>query len=175
MEGVTLRVWPEMPALQPPNLAEVWRGGPAEWRLAHAWLGPLIGGSATLLLPGFATDGGSIPRAAWRIAGHPFQLPCLAYFLAHDADYAGELRGREECDRRLLEGMRLDGTVPAAKRLLIHRAVRRGGWAPWARHTPEGIAEARKHCRAVMKEEFYAMVEGRSTLMRQAGLKNDRA
>ncbi|HPS07325.1 MAG TPA: hypothetical protein PLG22_07320 [Kiritimatiellia bacterium] len=154
-----LRVWPDLPALQPPSLRTVWENPDAEWRLAAAYLGPLIDGSATLLLPGFWTDGGSIPRAAWSIVGDPWQLPCLAYFLPHDADYAAELRYRGTCDTRLLQGMRLDGHVDAAKRVAIYRSVRDFGGICWNRHTPEGVAAARKLCRVVGEEEYLAIVK----------------
>ena len=157
-----LRVWPDLPALQPPRLQEVWSGTRPDWTLVHAYLGPLIDGSATLMLPGARTDGGSIPQAAWSIVGDPFQLPCLAYFLPHDADYAAELRPRPECDRRLLEGMRLDGHVDADKRWAIYRSVRDFGGIPWAKHTPRSVAAARKLCRVVREEEFIAMVDAKT-------------
>lgn len=162
-----LRIWPEMPDLKPPDLTEVWDNPAAEWTVRVPWLGPPLDGSATLLLPGFRTDGGSIPRAAWRVVGHPFQLPCLAYFLCHDADYAAELRPRRECDDRLLAGMRLDGHVPADKRFAIHRAVRRFGLRPWARHTAAGVAAARRLCRAVFEEEWIALREERGRMKGQ--------
>jgi hypothetical protein len=152
-----LRVWPELPALRPPPLTEVWAGGPQDWRLAEDYLGPLIGGYATLTLEGFPTDGGSIPRAAWRIVGHPWQLPCLAYFIPHDSDYAARLWHRNVADTRLLQGMNLDGHVVAVKRLAVYRAVRDFGGIPWARHTEAGIAEARRFCRIVGEEEWHAL------------------
>lgn len=163
-ESRVLRVWPELPALQPPHLTRVWEEPRAEWTLIHGYLGPLIDGSATLAYPGFWTDGGSIPKVAWSIVGDPMQLPCLAYFIPHDADYAGELRYRGTCDTRLLQGMVLDGHVDAAKRLTIYKSVRDFGGICWNRHVPEKVMEARKYCRVVFEEEYYALKQ-RGTLV----------
>lgn len=152
-----LRIWPELPALQPPHLHAVWSGRDPQWTLMCGYLGPLISGSATLCLPGFWTDGGSIPQAAWSLVGDPFQLPCLAYFIPHDADYYGRLRYRSTCDTRLLAGMTLDGHVCAAKRVAIYRAVRDFGGIPWDGYTEESVTEARRFCRVVGEEEYQAL------------------
>ena len=66
-------------------------------------------------------------------------------------------------DRRLLEGMRLDGHVDADKRLAIYKSVRNFGWRPWNRHTQETIREARRFCRIVGNEEYIAMVEAKTS------------
>ncbi len=155
-----LRIWPDLPALRPPPLPQVWAGGSQEWRLAERYLGPLIGGYATLIEPDFPTDGGSIPRVAWRLVGHPWQLPALAYFLLHDADYAARLWHRNVCDTRMLQGFNLDGHINAAKRVAVYRAVRDFGGIPWAKHTEASIAEARRSCRVVGEEEWHAMERG---------------
>ena len=156
-----LYIYPEMPALDPPPLTEIWTNPGAEWTLFCNWMGPLIDGKATLLRKGLKTDGTSIPRWAWRAFGHPFSLPVLAYALPHDGDYSAELVPRDEGDDRFLEGMAQDKHVCWVKRNGIWTAVRAGGGFVWNRHTPESISEARKYCRIVGAEEYAVLCESR--------------
>jgi hypothetical protein len=146
-----LLFYPDLPPLDPPRIGS----GSEDWLLACHWCGPLIDGRATLIRRGFLTDGASIPRPAWPVVGHPFQVPLLAYALPHDGDYAAELHSREECDRRFLCGMA--ESMGWAKRNTVWSAVRGGGWVPWGRHTKESIAFARKFCRDIGEEEYYAL------------------
>lgn len=92
---------------------------------------------------GFSFDGASIPRAFWRLIGHPFQMPLLVAATCHDALYSAELFPRAECDRIFLGLMRRVG-IGRVKRNLVWLGVRSAGWAVWRRHTPETIAAARR-------------------------------
>ena len=47
---------------------------------------------------GTETDGASIPRALWRVCGHPLQYPRVYAALLHDWLYGGG--GRDECATR---------------------------------------------------------------------------
>lgn len=48
---------------------------------------------------GFKFDGASIPRALWRLCGHPFTCPRVAAALAHDWLYASHAVDRETADK----------------------------------------------------------------------------
>ncbi|MDA3925200.1 MAG: DUF1353 domain-containing protein [Kiritimatiellae bacterium] len=147
-------VYPEIPAIDPPPLIDVWDDPGAQWTVACNWLGPLVDGRATLIRRGFPTDGASIPRFTWRLIGHPFQLPLLAYALPHDADYGAELFPKTECDWRFLTNQQTDGHICWAKRNAIWSAVHTCGGSVWNKHTDESIADARTYCRVVGEEEW---------------------
>lgn len=147
-------IFPEMPSLDPAGLED----SNLDLRtLTCHWCGPLIDGKATLLYRGSRTDGGSIPRVAWSMIYHPFEMPFLPFALAHDGEYAAELFSRSECDSRLSAGMRLADPIPGWKRATIYRAVRIGGGAPWKRHTPATIAEGRLYARTIDADEYNAL------------------
>ncbi len=156
-----LYAWPEMPYMDPPSVADIWNDPEAEWTVACNWLGPLIDGSATLIRRGLTTDGGTIPRPVWPVVGHPLQMPFLAYFLCHDADYSGELRRRAVADARLYKGAALDGHINTLKLRTVYRAVRIGGGGVWKKHTPQSVERARRFCRAVGAEEYAALLASR--------------
>ena len=164
-----LRIYPEMPGLRPPDLRKVWAGECADWTLMEPWLGPLIGGSATLALQGGRTDGGSVPRPAWSLMGHPFLTPHLAYYLAHDFDYKSELRRRAVCDARLFKGMAMDGAITYAEREGVYLAVREFGGSVWAQHDGEAVLRAREFVRIVYEEEYFALCEARGFSWRGKG------
>ena len=156
-----LHVWPEMPFMDPPHVADAWANPEAEWSVACHWMGPLIVGRAVLIRRGFTTDGGSIPPAAWALVGHPFQMPCLPYFLAHDAECAAELFRFSVCDARLYKAMAADGHVGLLKRRAIHRACLGYHTVIPSSHTPASITAARSFCRLVGEEEYHALLSSR--------------
>jgi len=47
---------------------------------------------------GFVTDGVSVPRMAWFLAGHPMESPRVVAALAHDWLYAAHVCTRMEAD-----------------------------------------------------------------------------
>ncbi len=152
-----LYVWPEMPYMDPPSLADVWSDRSAEWSVACNWLGPLIDGWATLIRKEFKTDGGSIPPVAWPLVGHPFQMPHLPYFLQHDADCAAELFGIEIADQRLHKGMDMDGHISSATRHAIYLSVRDYHAVAKSDHTPASVATARRFCAVVDESQYRAL------------------
>ena len=96
------------------------------------------------VMPGFRTDGASIPRLLWRVFGSPYDPDIFPAAIAHDALYRGEIVPREDADCNFLVMMAVSG-VPKIKRRLVWLGVRLFGWITWLRHTPEGVAEARRH------------------------------
>jgi len=128
----------DLPPLDPPSKAN------DPWVVTQDWLTPMIDGVCVKINAGMKTDGASIPRIAWRLIGHPFQVPLLGPALGHDALYAAELVSRDEADRWFLEAMRKAG-IGWVKRNAIWSAVRIGGWTVWNRHTGRSIAKARRY------------------------------
>jgi hypothetical protein len=126
----------DLPTLDPPAKAN------GEWTTTEDWCTPAIDGVAVYIRAGMRTDGASIPRIAWRLVGHPFQIPLLGPALGHDALYAAELVSREEADRWFLEAMRRAG-IGWVKRNTIWLAVRAGGGVSWRKHTLRSVARAR--------------------------------
>ena len=95
--------------------------------------------------PGFVTDGGSVPRIAWRVTGHPMG-DWLRDYLTHDAFYAAEWFTRVVNDWIFREMLKEHG-CGLIVRNLIYRTVRlAGGITGYKRHTPESIAENRRLC-----------------------------
>lgn len=156
-----LYAWPEMPYMDPPAVADVWNDPAAEWTVACNWLSPLVDGRAVLILRETKTDGGSIPPAAWSVVGHPWQMPCLPYFLQHDAETGAELYPMSVCDARLYKNMVADGHVNKIKRRVIYRACLAYHTTVTSRHTPESVARYRSTCRIVGEEEYHALLASR--------------
>jgi hypothetical protein len=129
-------VFKDLPTLDPPAKAG------DDWTIMQDWVTPEINGVAVAISAGMRTDGASIPRIAWRVVGHPLQVPLLGPALGHDALYAAELVQRDEADRWFLEAMRRAG-IGWIKRTAIYAAVRAGGWAVWRKHTRQSVARAR--------------------------------
>ena len=98
------------------------------------------------ILPGFETDGASIPRLFWSCAGEPFSPHFVAAAVCHDALYAAELCTRDQADDTFLELLEIEG-LSWFHRNLFWVAVRvAGSWAAWDDHTPKTIAAARNFC-----------------------------
>ena len=97
------------------------------------------------VMPGFRTDGASIPRLLWPIFGSPYDPDIIADAIAHDALYRGRIVPRRDADDAFRDMMKARGRIRAWKRRRIWLGVRLFGWIAWLRHTPEGVAEARRH------------------------------
>ena len=91
------------------------------------------GGYEFKILSGFKFDGASIPRAAWRLVGHPWGRYAPAALL-HDILYDSEYLSREEADKALRDLIKAL-PVPGWKRRIIYRSVRMGGGFTWKKHT----------------------------------------
>ena len=120
------------------------------------------------LLPGFSSDGASIPRLLWWLIGHPFLHSYLLAAVLHDALYRSELFSRCLADRMLrkfaLQLAREEnrrcwleargwlrkawawrkGCWRMARCWVMWAGVRIGGRWVWMEHTPASVAEARK-------------------------------
>lgn len=97
------------------------------------------------VLPGFETDGASIPRLAWPIIGEPFDpdfiAPCAG---VHDPLYVAQYFDRRTTDRVMAELMRQNTPRSRFRAPVFHAAVRAGGWWVWNNHTPGSVKAARR-------------------------------
>ncbi len=71
---------------------------------------------------GLETDGGSIPRWAWWLVGHPFESSALPAFLVHDQACQDRTRPWREVHRELYPMLRAGG-VGWLRADLMTRAV----------------------------------------------------
>lgn len=119
------------------------------WELAEDWS---IETSKYVIVvrAGFVTDGASVPRMAWFLAGHPMESPRVLAALAHDWLYASHACSRAEADeiyREILLGYR------AAWRVAVeYSALRLFGAAAWESSIDE-IEYAEAHGALRMKEK----------------------
>jgi len=93
---------------------------------------------------GFVTDGASIPRILWPMAGQPFGPSTLAPALVHDAITRARLFPRAKCDREFYELLLRNGDMAQKKAPRFYLAVRAGGWWPWIHHRRRGIQQMRQ-------------------------------
>jgi hypothetical protein len=107
--------------------------------LPFAFLSPTLG--RIEVEPGFDTDYASVPRLFWSI--YPPDGSYRAAAVIHDWLYwnlATEPLGpritREQADQVFLEALTAL-EIPWARRHLLHKSVRAGGWLPWLRRTRE--------------------------------------
>lgn len=121
-----------------------------------------------VILKGFICDGASIPRAFWRIAGHPLQGDILPAAIEHDADYAAQIIGRDEADERFRYNMAQLG-VGVVRRNVFYWAVRLFGGIAWRNNAPD-VEHAR---RFVLEEaEWKSQKEKRSTKRNRKSKRN---
>jgi len=88
------------------------------------------------VLPGWLTDGGSIPRLMWRVLGPPIRHPGLPAFILHDILYKSGVVSRKKADDLLLEALE-DCGVGWLKRWAIYSGVRIGGQLPYEEESNE--------------------------------------
>ena len=93
---------------------------------------------------GFAFDGCSIPRALWRVCGHPMEVPRVAAALAHDWLYAAHVCDRKTADAIYAAICREVG-MGASRTWIEHKALRMCGDAAWKSHGAEDQEFARAH------------------------------
>jgi hypothetical protein len=114
-----------------------------EWVLCESWLCRLSGGRTLYIRAGFVSDGASVPRFLWPVVGPRYAPATFAAALAHDAMYAAEIVSRADADNEFHRLLIMRG-VGRHKACAYWLAVRLAGWAVWARHTPESVADARR-------------------------------
>lgn len=103
--------------------------------------------------PGFTTDGASIPRWLWPVFGSPYDPDIMAAAIGHDAMYRGEIVPRADADAAFRRMMKANG-IARWKRRRIWLGVRFFGWiTTWRKHTPESIAEARRHIELAFSQQ----------------------
>lgn len=86
----------------------------------------------------FIFDGASIPRALWRVCGHPLETPRIAAALAHDWLYAAHVCERDEADLIYREILRAVG-VAGWRRWIEWSTLRVAGGIAWRSHA-DGVA-----------------------------------
>ena len=110
------------------------------WQLAFDWSVPfeLPDGrrGRVTVYAGFVTDGASVPRTAWFLAGHPMESPRIVAALAHDWLYASHATDRKTADKIYAAILRAVGR--ASWRVAIEYAVLRAfGASAWHEHDLE--------------------------------------
>ena len=90
---------------------------------------------------GFIFDGASIPRALWRLCGHPFTCPRVAAALAHDWLYASHVVDRETADKIYRELQKVLG-IGFFSRNTEYYTLRLFGGAAWNEKTATQINDA---------------------------------
>jgi len=112
------------------------------WEVAADWKTETSYGTV-LVRRGFVTDGASVPRMAWLLAGHPMETPRVYAALAHDWLYAAHVISRETADRiygEILERYR------AKWRVWVElQALKLFGREAWEGHGPDDELFARMH------------------------------
>ena len=93
---------------------------------------------------GFSFDGCSVPRALWRLCGHPMEVPRVAAALAHDWLYAAHVCDRATADMIFREVCKLVG-LGAIRRNVEYYALRVAGGAAWKSHGAADQEFARAH------------------------------
>ena len=110
------------------------------WQLAFDWSVPfkLPDGrrGRVTVYAGFVTDGASVPRMAWFLAGHPMESPRIVAALAHDWLYASHATDRKTADEIYAAILRAVGR--ASWRVAVeYAALRRFGESAWHEHDDE--------------------------------------
>ena len=93
---------------------------------------------------GFIFDGASIPRALWRLCGHPMEVPRVAAALAHDWLYASHAVDRATADAIYREICRMVG-ISWLRYSVEYGTLRVCGGAAWYSHGQDDITFARSH------------------------------
>ena len=101
---------------------------------------------------GFVFDGASIPRALWRVCGHPLEAPRIAAALAHDWLYASRCASRADADLIYRTICAWVG-IGAFCRNVEYGALRLCGWAAWNGHGEDDRYFARAHGALELGEE----------------------
>lgn len=151
-------VFPEKPAVRP--LAG------SDYVLAEDFYFPAEVGEWDVVahvMPGFRTDGASIPRLLWRVFGSPYAPDIFPAAIAHDALYRGEIVPRCDADAAFFAMMAESG-VPKRKRRLVWIGVRLFGWITWLSHTLTSVTEARRHISLAFAGRTTKTNKGKTTM-----------
>ena len=106
-----------------------------------------------MVAEGFIFDGASIPRALWRLCGHPMSVPRVAAALAHDWLYAAHVCDRAVADeiyRILCKRVGISGFCAGTE----YYTLRLFGGSAWKSHGEEDQNAARKCGMLVLEGEI---------------------
>ena len=93
---------------------------------------------------GFEFDGASIPRALWRLCGHPMEAPRIAAALIHDWLYRAQVLDRGVADE-IFNILCKEVGMSAWRTGPEWAALRICGWVAWKKnHSWDKIAVARE-------------------------------
>lgn len=113
-----------------------------DWYVAERLVATIDQAFAVIVPARTTTDGASIPRAFWRVVGHPFSRSLIYGAVLHDAGYNGRAvvvdlatgctvtPPREWWDALLRDVLEWSG-VGRVRRATIYRAVRTCGGRSW--------------------------------------------
>lgn len=104
------------------------------------------------VVEGFIFDGASIPRAFWRVCGHPKEVPRIAAALVHDWLYRAHVCSREVADRiyrAICIRMGLNGFCVGVE----YYALRWFGGFAWRSHKESDWISARSQGALVLEGE----------------------
>ena len=97
------------------------------------------------VLPGFITDGASIPRFFWRVIGPPIGYRYTAAAIIHDALYSSKgnagCLSRKSCDCVFYNAL-CDSNLPSWQPWVMWAVVRVAGWFYWNRTTVDSSQES---------------------------------
>ena len=93
---------------------------------------------------GFVFDGASIPRALWRVCGHPLEAPRIAAALAHDWIYAARACARSDADMIYRAICKMVG-IPSVCYNTEYVVLWSCGWIAWRGHTMDERCFALTH------------------------------
>ena len=127
-----------------------------DWRVRGAFADGTI--FEVCVAAGFTFDGASIPRALWRVCGHPLEVPRVAAALAHDWLYAAQLCDRKTADEIYLAICREVG-ISAWRCYVEYYALRAFGGAAWRSHRSPA-AEKLARVRGSLKLNGLTITEG---------------
>lgn len=102
---------------------------------------------------GFIFDGASIPRALWRVCGHPLEAPRIAAALAHDWLYAAHVCDRKTADLIYRTILCVVGFAPW-RATIEYAALRLAGGAAWRSHGADDEKFALAHGALAIEEKI---------------------
>lgn len=106
-----------------------------------------------MVAAGFIFDGASIPRALWRLCGHPMSVPRVAAALAHDWLYSAHVCDRAVADeiyRVLCKRVGISGFCAGTE----YYTLRHFGGSAWKSHGENDEAFARARGMLVLEGEI---------------------
>lgn len=101
---------------------------------------------------GFIFDGASVPRALWRVCGHPMSVPRVVAALVHDWLYSAHVCEREDADEVYYTLCRMVGINWFDSQVQFW-TLRACGWCAWGGHDAKDEDFARSHGEFILEGE----------------------